>query len=107
MWQTLLLPGYGSRRRFVSLPPDVPNRGLALVPSVHGSYLRVLETIHEQSTVDMLQQAYKVEELLAMRDSVSESAVSLEKFPDEEAIKGTSQFTTPHNLFTVTLPGQR
>ncbi|KAJ9648029.1 hypothetical protein H2199_001806 [Coniosporium tulheliwenetii] len=31
--------------------------------------------------------AYKVEELLALRDSVSESAVSLEKFGDEDAIK--------------------
>jgi hypothetical protein len=33
--------------------------------------------------------AYKVEELLALRDSVSESAVSLDKFPTEDAIKGT------------------
>jgi hypothetical protein len=32
--------------------------------------------------------AYKVEELLALRDSVSESAVSLDKFPTEDAIKG-------------------
>ncbi|KAF2002888.1 hypothetical protein P154DRAFT_125690 [Amniculicola lignicola CBS 123094] len=31
--------------------------------------------------------AYKVEELLALRDSVSESAVSIDKFADEEAIK--------------------
>ncbi|KAF3043408.1 meiotic recombination [Didymella heteroderae] len=31
--------------------------------------------------------AYKVEELLALRDSVSESAVSLDKFADEEVIK--------------------
>ena len=31
---------------------------------------------------------YRVEELLALRDSVSESAVSIEKFADEEAIKG-------------------
>jgi hypothetical protein len=35
-----------------------------------------------------LRPAYKVEELLALRDSVSESAISLEKFGDEEAIKG-------------------
>lgn len=33
--------------------------------------------------------AYKVEELLALRDSVSESAVSLDKFKDEDVIKGT------------------
>jgi hypothetical protein len=32
--------------------------------------------------------AYKVEELLALRDSVSESAVSLDKFADEVVIKG-------------------
>lgn len=32
--------------------------------------------------------AYKVEELLALRDSVSESAVSLDKFVDEDVIKG-------------------
>ncbi|KAL1599712.1 meiotic recombination [Paraconiothyrium brasiliense] len=31
--------------------------------------------------------SYKVEELLALRDSVSESAVSIEKFADEEVIK--------------------
>jgi hypothetical protein len=35
-----------------------------------------------------LRPAYKVEELLALRDSVSESAISLEKFGDEDAIKG-------------------
>ena len=34
--------------------------------------------------------AYKVEELLALRGSASESAVSLEKFPDEDVIKGMS-----------------
>jgi len=31
---------------------------------------------------------YRVEELLALRDSVSESAVSIEKFADEVVIKG-------------------
>ncbi|KAF5851341.1 hypothetical protein GGP41_004119 [Bipolaris sorokiniana] len=31
--------------------------------------------------------AYKVDELLALRDSVSESAVSIEKFPDEDVIR--------------------
>ena len=31
---------------------------------------------------------YQAEELLAMRDSVSESAVSLDKFGDEQVIKG-------------------
>jgi len=31
---------------------------------------------------------YKVEELLALRDSVSESAVSLDRFADVEVIKG-------------------
>ncbi|KAF3051444.1 meiotic recombination [Didymella keratinophila] len=33
--------------------------------------------------------AYKVEELLALRDSVSESAVSLDKFADEDVIKAS------------------
>ena len=32
--------------------------------------------------------AYKVEELLALRDSVSESAVSIDRFADEDVIKG-------------------
>jgi hypothetical protein len=32
--------------------------------------------------------AYKVEELLALRGSVSESTVSLEKFGGEDVIKG-------------------
>jgi hypothetical protein len=32
--------------------------------------------------------AYKVEELLALRASASDSRVSLDKFPDEEVIKG-------------------
>jgi hypothetical protein len=31
---------------------------------------------------------YRVEELLALRDSVSESVAFIEKFADEEAIKG-------------------
>ncbi|KAI2487890.1 Atrophin-1 multi-domain protein [Pyrenophora tritici-repentis] len=31
--------------------------------------------------------AYRVDELLALRDSVSESAVSIEKFPDEDVIR--------------------
>jgi hypothetical protein len=46
--------------------------------------------------------AYKVEELLALRDSVSESAVSIDRFADEDVIKGqcppftlTVRFTSP------------
>ncbi|RMZ69076.1 fimbriae-associated fap1 [Pyrenophora seminiperda CCB06] len=31
--------------------------------------------------------AYRVDELLALRDSVSESAISIEKFPDEDVIR--------------------
>jgi hypothetical protein len=47
--------------------------------------------------------AYKVDELLALRDSVSESAVSIEKFPDEDAIRG--QLRTCLLLpFTIHLP---
>lgn len=42
--------------------------------------------------------AYKVEELLALRDSVSESAVSLDKFPAEDAIKGTSVLSQSYSL---------
>jgi hypothetical protein len=41
--------------------------------------------------------AYKVEELLALRASASGSTVSLEKFPDEDVIKGrlrSSDFTS-------------
>lgn len=41
----------------------------------------------------------KVAELLALRDSVSESAVSIEKFADEEAVRGK-----PAQHFTVDLP---
>lgn len=45
-----------------------------------------------------LRPAYKVEELLALRGSAAESTVSLDKFPDEEAIKGMSisHFTSLH-----------
>jgi hypothetical protein len=47
--------------------------------------------------------AYKVEELLALRDSVSESAVSIDRFADGDVIKG--QWLPPrslpvHSLFT-------
>jgi hypothetical protein len=42
---------------------------------------------------------YKVEELLALRDSVSESAVSLDKFADEEVIKGKQSFPNPDTPF--------
>jgi hypothetical protein len=38
--------------------------------------------------------AYKVEELLALRDSVSESAVSIDRFADEDVIKGQSAALT-------------
>ena len=34
----------------------------------------------------MMSFAYKVDELLALRDSVSESAVSIEKFPNEDVL---------------------
>lgn len=39
--------------------------------------------------------AYKVEELLALRASASESRVSLEKFPNEEVIKGMVSTPSP------------
>lgn len=52
--------------------------------------------------------AYKVEELLALRDSVSESAVSLERFADEDVIKGwwlvISLFTLHSSLFITSMP---
>jgi len=40
--------------------------------------------------------AYRVDELLALRDSVSESAVSIEKFPDEDVIRGQCRAYPPH-----------
>jgi len=40
------------------------------------------------SSIASARPAYKVEELLALRGSASESRVSLEKFPDEDTIKG-------------------
>jgi hypothetical protein len=43
----------------------------------------------------MMSFAYKVDELLALRDSVSESAVSIEKFPDEDVIRGQCQACPP------------
>lgn len=46
--------------------------------------------------------AYKVEELLALRDSVSESAVSIEKFADEDVIKGACATFTSCPPFTLT-----
>lgn len=50
--------------------------------------------------------AYRVEELLALRDSVSESAVSMDKFADEDVIKGrslTGYIPVHRSPFTVTL----
>jgi hypothetical protein len=41
--------------------------------------------------------AYKVEELLALRGSASESRVSLEKFADEEVIKGSYSSLLTYN----------
>jgi hypothetical protein len=54
--------------------------------------------------------AYKVEELLALRDSVSESAVSIDRFADGDVIKGQwppltpSPFTSPHRYHTGVTP---
>ena len=46
--------------------------------------------------------AYRVEELLALRDSVSESAVSIDKFADEDVIKGQCyMYSSPGALITV------
>jgi hypothetical protein len=42
----------------------------------------------ESPRLNVMTLAYKVEELLALRDSVSESAVSIDKFADEDVIKG-------------------
>lgn len=50
----------------------------------------------------MMSFAYKVDELLALRDSVSESAVSIEKFPNEDVIRGQSR-TCPLLSFTFHL----
>jgi hypothetical protein len=42
--------------------------------------------------------SYKVEELLALRDSVSESAVSIDRFADEDVIKGQLMMPTAKHL---------
>jgi len=42
-------------------------------------------------------QSYKAQELLALRGSVSETAVALEKFGDDDAIKGKLHFRSPQN----------
>jgi hypothetical protein len=47
--------------------------------------------------------AYKVEELLALRDSVSESAVSIDKFADGDVIKGQYSISTLTFHFTPPL----
>jgi hypothetical protein len=47
-----------------------------------------LASYHQGDGPPRMSLAYKVEELLALRDSVSESAVSLDKFADEDVIKG-------------------
>ena len=47
-----------------------------------------LRTPREGDRPSVMAPAYKVEELLALRDSVSESAVSLDKFADEVVVKG-------------------
>jgi hypothetical protein len=46
--------------------------------------------------------AYKVEELLALRDSVSESAVSIDRFADEDVIKGQSHSSLPRSSLHFT-----
>ena len=51
--------------------------------------------------------AYRVDELLALRDSVSESAVSIEKFPDEDVIRGQWTSISSSRLFTFTVPLNR
>lgn len=58
--------------------------------SATASYLRtLLSSSYPRLTGARLSpMSYKVEELLALRDSVSESAVSIEKFADEDVIKG-------------------
>ena len=53
--------------------------------------------------------AYRVEELLALRDSISESAVSLNKLDGEDALRGKydfyrllySPFCSPFDLLLV------
>lgn len=64
-------------------------------PSSH----RALSRVENQPTM-----SYKVEELLALRDSVSESAVSIDKFADEDVIKGqwrcSVTFTLHHTRIT-------
>jgi hypothetical protein len=47
-------------------------------------------------------QAYKTQELLALRDSVSENAVTLPKFTDDEAVKG--KFTQSHLIRHAQVP---
>lgn len=46
----------------------------------------------------------KVAELLALRDSVSESAVSIDKFTDEEAVRGKSRLCTWERAISYLLP---
>jgi hypothetical protein len=50
-------------------------------------------------------QPYKTQELLALRDSVSETAVTLEKFGDDDAIKGKFIFVhLKKRLHEIALP---
>lgn len=51
--------------------------------------------------------AYKVEELLALRASASGSTVSLEKFPDEDVIKGSLRFSHTSLQRLLLLPNDR
>lgn len=70
----------------------IPRRSTVSLPHWLGHINALLEqrlvACPSEGRTATMSLAYKVEELLALRDSVSESAVSLDRFADEDVIKG-------------------
>lgn len=84
----LTMPGYSHHIHLTSSCPSDP-----LVHRTHASCRhrsKSTTSSHTQEAEGYRTMSYKVEELLALRDSVSESAVSIDRFADEDVIKGQS-----------------
>ena len=79
------MAGYSHHNHLTSrcLSDSSPHRITTVDASSKPSSHCALPRVDNQPTM-----SYKVEELLALRDSVSESAVSIDKFADEDVIKG-------------------
>ncbi|KAF2855986.1 hypothetical protein T440DRAFT_485148 [Plenodomus tracheiphilus IPT5] len=78
------VPGFARTVARLLLTVHFPSISFEVPTLVHGDGWLPTLPGGELPTMSL---AYKVEELLALRDSVSESAVSIDKFADEDVIK--------------------